>query len=96
VGYSANVSIAETADPETRRPTRIVVKGHGQSLDLTMQLAIEDAVATRMPQGAFGGGMDFLQLRARYRVVGQVGGRPIDFEAAGSAETFRGLEAGGP
>jgi hypothetical protein len=42
-----------------------------------------------MPKGFFGEGMDFLQLRARYRVTGQVGERTLDFEAPGSAETFR-------
>jgi hypothetical protein len=89
VGYSFDVSILETSDPGTRRPRRIVVQGRGVSLDVEMQLGIEDAAVTRMPERWFGGGMDFLQLRARYRVVGQAGGRRVDFEAQGSAETFR-------
>jgi hypothetical protein len=33
--------------------------------------------------------MDFLQLRAQYRVAGRVGSRAVDFTAAGVAETFR-------
>jgi hypothetical protein len=90
VGYSAEVSIQETADPRTGRPARIVVQGRGPALELKMELTVEDAMATRMSQGAFGGGMDFFQLRARYRVAGRAGGQPLDFEAAGSAETFRG------
>ncbi len=43
-----------------------------------------------MREGLFGGGLDFLQLRARYRVQGRAGGRTVDFTAAGSAGTFRG------
>jgi hypothetical protein len=90
VGYSADVSILETFDPETHRPQRIVVQGRGQSLDLKMELGVEDARVTDIPRGPSGGGMLFYQLRARYRVRGEAGGQRIDFEAPGSAETFRG------
>jgi hypothetical protein len=34
--------------------------------------------------------MDFFQLRTQCRMTGTAGGRPIEFEAPGSAETFRG------
>jgi hypothetical protein len=90
VGYSGEVAIRETNDPVTLRPRGIVVEGRGASLAITMELNIQDAVTTTMPKGAFGGGMDFLQLRGRYRVAGQAGNRRIDFEAPGAAETFRG------
>jgi hypothetical protein len=91
IGYAADVSISETNDPETGRPRRILVRGHGPSLHLTMDLAVEgDQVVTRMSPGFIGGSMDFLQLRARYRVEGRAGGRRFDFEAPGAAETFRG------
>jgi hypothetical protein len=90
IGYSSDVTIEETNDPATGRPRRIVVRGRGPSLDLTMDLGVEDAAVTAMRQGSFGAGMDFLQLRARYRVVGRAGSRSFDFEAPGSAETFRG------
>jgi hypothetical protein len=55
-----------------------------------MDLAIEEEVVTRGPTRSFGNGLDFLQMRARYRVTGQAGDRRLDFEAPGSAETFRG------
>ena len=90
VGYSTDVRIEETSDPGSARPRRIVVKGRGPSLALTLDLEVEQAVATEMPAHAFGGGMDFYQLRARYRVSGQAAGRRIAFEAPGAAETFRG------
>jgi hypothetical protein len=90
VGYAMDVSIAETNDPATGRPRRILVTGRGPSLTLTMDLSVEDEVVTRQPARAFGASMDFLQLRARYRVRGQAGESRLDFEAAGSAETFRG------
>jgi len=90
IGYAADVTIAETNDPATGHPRRIVVRGRGPSLRLTMDLAVEDQVVTRMAPGFIGGSTDFLQLRARYRVEGSAGGERFDFEAPGAAETFRG------
>jgi len=90
IGYATDVSITETNDPATGRPRQILVRGHGPSLNLSMELAVEDEVATPMAPGFIGGAADFLQLRARYRVHGQAGGRRFDFEAPGAAETFRG------
>lgn len=84
------MSIDEADAPDTGRPRRIVVRGRSRSLDLTMELAVEDAAVTRMDRLPFGDGQDFLQLRALYRVVGQAGGRSVDFTAPGAAETFRG------
>jgi hypothetical protein len=89
VGYSADVSIDETNDPRTGRPRRIVVQGRGPSLDVRLDVTVEDAMVTRMGPILFGASMDFLQLRASYRVVGKAGGATVDFEAPGSAETFR-------
>ena len=90
VGYATNVTIDETNDPATRRPQRMVIRGEGQSIRVTLDLAIDQTTATRMRAGGFGGGLDFLQLRGQYRVSGRAGGRDIDVMAAGSAETFRG------
>jgi hypothetical protein len=90
VGYSTSVSIDETNDPSTGRLRSVIVHGRSSSLDLTLNLAVEDTVVTRTGGDMFGGGLDFLQLRARYRALGRAGGRSIDFSAAGSAETFRG------
>jgi hypothetical protein len=90
IGYAADVSITETSDPETQRPQRVVVRGRGPALDLTLEMDVQEATTTRMPAGSFGGGMDFYQLRTRARVAGEAGGRRLDFSAPGSAETFRG------
>jgi hypothetical protein len=90
VGYATNVSLDETNDPATGRPRRIVVTGRSASLDVKMELTVESSVVTKTGTGLFGGGLDFLQLRASYTVRGRAGGRSIDFTAAGSAETFRG------
>ena len=90
IGYSTNVTIDETNQPGTNRPERIVVRGRSDSLALTFDLAVEQTTATRMRQGAFGAGMDFLQLRARYTVSGRAGTQDVHFTAPGSAETFRG------
>jgi hypothetical protein len=53
-------------------------------------LSVEQTATTTMRPGLFGGGMDFLQLRATYHVTGRAGDRSVDFTAPGSAETFRG------
>lgn len=90
VGYTTNVSIEETGDPGSDRPHTIVVTGRGESLDVVMELAVDPGAVTRTRTGLFGGGMDFLQLRATYRVRGRAADRAIDFTAQGSAETFRG------
>jgi hypothetical protein len=89
VGYTANVSIEEKNDPATGHPRSIRVTGRSSSLDITMELAVDELVVTKRA-GLVGGGMAFLQLRARYQVRGRTGGRSIDFTAPGAAETFRG------
>jgi len=90
LGYSADVTIEETIDPASGQPRRILVRGRGPSLALTMDWDLEQVLVTRMPPGAFGSDTDFFQMRGQCRVTGQAGGRPIDFVAAGSTETFRG------
>ncbi len=90
LGYALDVTIEETIDPASRQPRRILVKGRGPSLALTMDWDLQQAFVTRMPPRAFGGEMDFLQMRGRCRVTGKAGGRPVDFVALGSTETFRG------
>jgi hypothetical protein len=90
IGYATNVTIDETSDPVTLRPRRILVRGRGETMSLTMALQIEQETATKMREGLFGGGLDFLQLRASYTVTGKAGDQAISFTAPGSAETFRG------
>jgi hypothetical protein len=90
LGYATGVRIEESNDPATGRPARVVVRGRGLALDLTLDLPVEEAVVTRMPQGAFGGGMDFLQMQGAWTVSGRAAGRELAFTAPGSAETFRG------
>jgi hypothetical protein len=90
VGYATNVSIEEINDPATGHPRSIKVTGRSSSLDIAMELTVDEAIVTKRGGGLFGGELDFLQLRARYRVRGRAGDRSIDFTASGAAETFRG------
>ena len=92
VGYATNVSIEETNDPVTGHPRTIAVTGRSSSLDVTMELTVDNGIVTKRGGGLFDDEMDFLQLRARYRVRGRAGDRAIDFTAAGAAETFRGSQ----
>jgi hypothetical protein len=55
-----------------------------------MDLTVEEVVVNRLERLSAGEGMDFLQLCARYHVVGRAGSEVVDFESARSAETFRG------
>ena len=89
VGYATDVTVEETGEGPQSAPRRIVVKGRGESLTMTLEIEVNQTTTTRMPVGSFGGGMNFLQLRGTYRVSGEAGGRQIDFTAPGSAETFR-------
>jgi hypothetical protein len=90
IGYSMDVTIRERNEPDGR-PNGISVRSRGGTVDLTMELNVDDLVVSRV-EGlmAVGRELDFLQMRATYRVSGRVGDRSIDFTAAGSAETFRG------
>ncbi|HEX4935819.1 MAG TPA: hypothetical protein VFV33_21715, partial [Gemmatimonadaceae bacterium] len=87
VGYTTRVTIDETDDPATKRPTRIVVSGRGADMDLRMEIVVEGAIVT--PGGALAAGPDFLQMRGAYHVTGRAGGQDVDFHAPGAAETFR-------
>jgi hypothetical protein len=90
LGFSTNATIEEINTPGSDRPARIVVRVDDERLTATLDLAVEQTTVTGMRAGGVGNGLDFLQLRALYRVSARVGGRQIDFEAPGSAETFRG------
>ena len=90
IGYATDVTIEETNDPATLRPHRIQVRGRSATMSLTMTLTVEQQTATKLREGLFGGGLDFLQLRASYAVAGSAGDRVVNFTAPGSAETFRG------
>ena len=94
IGYATEVTFEEPPSGSLSNTT-IVVRGRGPSLDLTLHLRVEDEVVTPMGTALFGAGLDFVQLRARYRVQGTVGDEALDFEAPGSAETFRGHAAAG-
>jgi hypothetical protein len=89
VGFATDLTVEETDGGAGSEPRRIVVKGRGESLSLTMEIDVRQTTTTRMPAGSFGGGMNFLQMRGTYRVTGEAAGRRIDFTAPGSAETFR-------
>jgi len=87
VGYATAVSIEETDEPGTHRPSRIVVRGRGRGIDIRMDITVEDAIVNR--GGALAAGPDFLQMRAQYHVSGRAGGQNGDVTAPGAAETFR-------
>jgi hypothetical protein len=91
-GFSTDVAIAETDEPELGRPRRIVVEARGEAVELRMEFEADGAVRTPWSPGAAGPSLDALsliQLRGVYRVDGRVAGRDVSFSAAGSAETFR-------
>ncbi len=89
LGYAGRVSIQEIDDPAQDHPKRIEVVGRSASVNLSVEISPEAVVRTRTGGRLFGGGFDFLQMSARYRVHGTAGERALDFTAQGSAETFR-------
>ena len=86
LGFATDVSIEETPAPRS-----VTIKARGQRLNITLALAVEETVGTRMglTRLANGQAMTFLQLGGTYRVTGTLGDRAIDFTARGAAETFR-------
>jgi hypothetical protein len=90
IGFAADVTIEEENDAATGRPRRITVTGASETLALTLALDVGQTTTTRMSGAAFGGGLDFLQMRATYHVTGRAGETAVDFSTVGSAETFRG------
>jgi hypothetical protein len=96
LGYSMGLKIEEERDA-AERPLRLRVQAQSTSLDLALDLDVEEVAATAL-RGPFeregAAPAELLQLRARYRVRGTIGDRPVDFEARGSAETFRGARSG--
>jgi hypothetical protein len=91
LGFATNVQIDETNAPDGR-PTAITVRALGTGVDLTLRFDVASAVTTRMAQGPLANDVNFLQLQGRYAVNGRAGGRTIQFESPGAAETFRGAK----
>lgn len=89
IGYTTRVTIEETNAPGTTRPARVVIRGRSSTLDLVLDFAVESMEVNRM-RGPMAGELDFLQMRGHYTAKGTAGSRPLAFESAGSAETFRG------
>jgi hypothetical protein len=90
LGQATRVTIVETNDSTLDRPARIAVQGISPSLDLRLEIDVESAVRTPWRSGPLADGLDFFQMRGRYRVSGKAGDRQIEFSAPGAAETFRG------
>ena len=89
LAYARTVRITETNDAQGR-PTGIEIRGRGPSLSVTLAFKVDSAVTTRSTQGVLANGVDFLQMRGRYSVSGRAGSRTLEFDAPGTAETFRG------
>jgi hypothetical protein len=89
LGFSSNVKIIENR-AASGEPRTIRVVARGGSLRFRMDLEIDSVVSTRVGSAATSEGrdLDFLQMRALYRVDGEIGSRRIEFEAPGAAETF--------
>jgi hypothetical protein len=89
LGQATRVTIDETIEPTLDRPNRIAVRGNSPSLDLRLEVDVESAIRTPWRSSPLADGLDFPQMRGRYRVSGKAGDRALDFDAPGAAETFR-------
>ena len=92
IGYATDVRITEVND-ERGTPRTINITATGAALELSLRFDAASAVTTAMQQGPLGNGVNFLQLRGSYTVVGRAGERDFDFTAPGAAETFRGQQS---
>jgi hypothetical protein len=89
LAFSTDATIEETNAPDSNRPSRIVVRASGGSLQATLSLAVDQTTVTPMRRGGVGDGLQFLQMRALYDVDVKVGDKTYRFTTPGSAETFR-------
>ena len=85
LGFSTNVTIDDSI------PGHVDVRASGRELDLRMTFAAAETVRSAMglTRGPSAVPLDFLQLGGSYKVTGSIAGRPVDFTARGSAETFK-------
>jgi hypothetical protein len=71
-------------------PKVTTVHARGPNVELTLRFYVGESVATRMALTRTAeGAMNFLQLGGEYQVTGTIGDREFNFNARGSAETFR-------
>jgi hypothetical protein len=87
IGLSTDVSIVER--DASGRPQEVEISARGPGNNIRLVLSVDRAVRTDFAWASTADARNFLQLAGVYRVTGQAGGRPIDFTARGSAETFR-------
>jgi len=88
IAFSTDVSIDE--EDQGDRPKVITVHARGPKVELTLRFYVGESVATRMALTRTAeGAMNFLQLGGEYQVTGTIGDREFNFNARGSAETFR-------
>jgi len=86
LGYASGITIRETG----AGPAAVSVEAHDGAIALTIAGDVKSTVHNPMAGGLFATTEStFLQMRADFRVRGTVAGRAVDFEAPGSAETFR-------
>ena len=85
IAVATNVTVSE--ERSAGLLTAINVTARGNTVDLHLTFRVDRTVRTERFMS--GDTSDFLQLGGTYRVEGRAGGRSIDFEAHGAAETFQ-------
>ncbi len=85
LAFAAGVTIDDA------RPGRVNVSAKSRNVDLQMAFAADETVRTAMDLISGPGikPLNFVQMGGPFRVSGTAAGRSLDFEARGSAETFK-------
>jgi hypothetical protein len=85
LAFAAGVTIDDA------QPGRVNIRAKSRDVDLQMAFVADETVRTAMDLiGAPGvTPLDFLQMGGAFRVIGTGAGRSLDFNARGSAETFK-------
>jgi hypothetical protein len=85
LAFSADVGIDDA------QPGRVNVKAKSRNMDLHMAFSADETVRTAMDLISGPGitPLNFVQMGGAFRVTGTAAGRSLDFEARGSAETFK-------
>jgi hypothetical protein len=91
LGQDGPLAFAAGVTIDDAQPGRVNIDAKSRDVDLQMAFVADETVRTSMDLIGVPGvtPLDFLQMGGAFRVKGTAAGRSLDFNARGSAETFK-------
>jgi hypothetical protein len=91
LGPDGPLAFAAGATIDDAQPGRVNIRAKSRDVDLQMAFVADETVRTAMDLVGAPGvtPLDFVQMGGAFRITGTAAGRSLDFDARGSAETFK-------